>query len=452
MNLSIWCFALTLLVLSTESYAGVSFERGGQHRGYGAREAAMAGPHSADLESAQANPGIFGLLRKSSLGISNSVGILDRSAQSMSTNLVFGLAGTIGLTGSLDSFGEFDRRNEYGALDGTYKANQQSFGIGYGVGSNGFGFGFKLDWVQEKIDSSSSAQTFIALGMAANKIGITFGLNLLIQRVSRQGFGDISFGLGRRFKMKKFVFTPLISMDVRQKGSGLARAGVEFFFAEIITLRAGFETTAFEGLGIARGLRAGIGFEKGGMVLDYALEPQGSLGTEHRVSLGYRFGSLIWIPDPSEQALELFEISKEQKSQGFSGQAIISLQKAVAKDPNLVQAWHALGTILYETGNHQPALEAFNEYLELKPDDQSVHTWLKSLRAQNRMKGSLQLLRDAVYRNSSDAQAWHELGTALFKAGDQRGAYKAYSKYTELNPNDETMRQWLKTNSPKPAK
>lgn len=359
--------------------ANVSSERGANARGFSARDGALAGPHTADLESTLGNPGIYGLLRSSSLWTTNSIGILDRSAQSISTSLVLGPWGSVGLSGSLDSFGSFEKRNIYGAPIGSFKANKQAIGFGYGWGRNGWGLGFKLEWIRDKVDSIISDQTLMGFGIAAQKVGFNFGLSSFVQNQAGKGFGELSFGMGKSFHKGNFVFDPLVSTDFRQKASTLARIGVQVSYANTISLRVGFETLAFQGLGILRGLRTGLGINRYGLALDYALESQGSLGMEHRISLGYRFGSLVRIPDPLEQARVLYEKAVEFKAQGLGDAAIDALGKAVRKDPSYWKAWHLLGTSLYEAGDIPGTKEAFLKYLELNPSDESLRQWLDEL-------------------------------------------------------------------------
>ncbi|HAH08045.1 MAG TPA: hypothetical protein DCM05_16215 [Elusimicrobia bacterium] len=62
-----------------------------------------------------------------------------------------------------------------------------------------------------------------------------------------------------------------------------------------------------------------------------------------------------------------------------------------------------------------------------------------------RFETAVGLLREALWLEPNNPTAWTRLGSAYFASGDRKRAAEAYKKAAELNPNDEKLRQFMKS-------
>ena len=164
--------------------------------------------------------------------------------------------------------------------------------------------------------------------------------------------------------------------------------------------------------------------------MDYAYSPFGDLGTSHQVSLSYRFETAAPTPVPTRmpapkmtvlpalpsltpirtspvtvmviptpqaiptatpvpvgsksdaEKLKLFFSLPENQATPVATpnspleQKIQSFKDAIAQNPQDEKAWYQLGSLYYQQGRKEDAVQCFEQVLRLKPDNQKLRDWL----------------------------------------------------------------------------
>ena len=126
-----------------------------------------------------------------------------------------------------------------------------------------------------------------------------------------------------------------------------------------------------------------------------------------------------------------YEFGLALESAGRPDEAAAALGRAVALNPNSLEALHALAAILHETGRDAEALSV----LENCRDD-SVRPLRAAIRLQlGDAEGAIADLRRALAATADDAGLWHVHGHALRAAGRQDEAVAAYRRALALRPD-----------------
>lgn len=114
-------------------------------------------------------------------------------------------------------------------------------------------------------------------------------------------------------------------------------------------------------------------------------------------------------------------------NQGDDDRALEHFRSAVARDPELLDAWVKLGNALARTGRLEVAVEAFARALELQPGDRELTvkraTVLINL---GRTDQAIAELRQLAREDPEDPTLRIRVAEALEAAGDLRGAEAAY--------------------------
>jgi class 3 adenylate cyclase/TolB-like protein/Tfp pilus assembly protein PilF len=127
--------------------------------------------------------------------------------------------------------------------------------------------------------------------------------------------------------------------------------------------------------------------------------------------------------------------------------AEVEAKKAISLDYNTPLAHHALGWVHRLRGNHEAALDAFNEAIKIDPNFARAHA-----QAANEMvflgnaKDAIPLVEKAIQLSPNDpfmgAFLWVE-GRAYFTLRDYPNAIKALEKSVRLRPNLWYTQAWL---------
>jgi len=180
----------------------------------------------------------------------------------------------------------------------------------------------------------------------------------------------------------------LLQLHVRMPmhDSNYIALGSEYWLYDWFAIRLGYRTKS----DIGDGLHYGLGFAYRDLGIDYAFVPYGDLGSSHRVSLYFIFGSprkafsdvireeqiaihlaqgeryyqdgaLIAAKEEFIKVLELDQTNKEAK-QGID---------------RIVNVIYMQGLDLYESGKYKEALIQWEKVLELQPNHAGADKYLK---------------------------------------------------------------------------
>ncbi len=123
--------------------------------------------------------------------------------------------------------------------------------------------------------------------------------------------------------------------------------------------------------------------------------------------------------------------------EGKWGAAVQYFSKAVTLDPELADAWAAMGATLLENEKYGGADESFSRALQVDPGNESA--WLgkgRTMRALGRWGAAIQCLDKYNSLVPNDKDAWLLKGDILFDKEKYRRAIDAYNKYIELHQAD----------------
>ena len=123
--------------------------------------------------------------------------------------------------------------------------------------------------------------------------------------------------------------------------------------------------------------------------------------------------------------------------EGKWGAAVQYFSKAVTLDPELADAWAAMGDTLLENDKYNGADESYSRALQIDPDNEKA--WLgkgKTMRALGRWGAAIQCLDKYNSLVPRDKDAWLLKGDTLFEKEKYRRAIDSYNKFMELYQAD----------------
>ena len=129
--------------------------------------------------------------------------------------------------------------------------------------------------------------------------------------------------------------------------------------------------------------------------------------------------SSLEVAPPSIEAMEKIE----------------DLKETLQKDPQNLSAWRKLGSLYSEFSQLREAIDAFRQYLAVKPEDPDVRTDLGILLQRwNDSDGAIEEFRKASEGSLKHAGSRYHLGVVLLDKGDILGAMRAWEDYLRLEP------------------
>jgi hypothetical protein len=171
-----------------------------------------------------------------------------------------------------------------------------SAGYGRKLG-DALSLGAELKYIRESIAGISGAGVafdFGAMYAVTQTPGLTFGASLqnvgpTVKYESATQNLPLNIRGGAAYVFDAFEQKTTMSFDVMKERSQNAAvsAGAETILLKAMPVRVGFTTNDTAGLGIT----TGIGWIHGGLAVDYAFVPLGSLGDAHRISVTWRWGA-----------------------------------------------------------------------------------------------------------------------------------------------------------------
>ena len=118
---------------------------------------------------------------------------------------------------------------------------------------------------------------------------------------------------------------------------------------------------------------------------------------------------------------------------------IQTLKDIVKKDPKNLPAWVELGNLYFDSNQPKEAIEAYKQYLAVKPDNADVRTDMGIMyRNLGDFDRALEEFRKAAQSDPKHVNSRYNIGLVLLHdKQDMKGAIKAWEDYLKLDPNSE---------------
>lgn len=273
----------------------------------GGRAVAMGGAYTGLAEDAYAlyyNPA--GLARSAhEVTFTHNEYILDLSQEYLAYARPLDV-GTLGISVNYFDFGNFDRTTHAAGFtgiaaptaylsQGRFGANNLAVSVGYArrLGVEGFNVGAALKYIQQDIDNFSGKSVAGDFGLYWRKGDnpLSVGLSVLnvgdkLQTGRRTDDLPLTVRLGAAYRVIPDRLT--IAADAEKVVGDdqiYGHAGIEYWIAPMLALRAGYSSVSDAGTGFT----AGLGLRVNQLQLDYAFADENELDNAHRISMTYRF-------------------------------------------------------------------------------------------------------------------------------------------------------------------
>ena len=268
-----------------------------------ARSSAMADSLSAATDDTGAlgiNPAGLALVKKPTMAFSHSFWAEDLTLEHAAYGDSLGGVG-FAVGGSYFNFGSVDQFSVASGspvANGTFTPQAMAFSAGGGFElSKSFFAGAAANWLGQNISNAWDSAFSANLGLLyQNESGFSAGAALLNAGQMLAGFSlPLQCSLGAAYRL------PLtgVSPDLTDHSATLCgqwdylpdsslsslNFGGEYWYHQLIALRAGYRFSAYGSTEGLHGLTAGAGFKLSGFELSYALVTLGSLGNSNQVSL-----------------------------------------------------------------------------------------------------------------------------------------------------------------------
>lgn len=122
-----------------------------------------------------------------------------------------------------------------------------------------------------------------------------------------------------------------------------------------------------------------------------------------------------------------------------SASKIKTLREIVKNDPKNLPAWVELGNLYFDTDQPKEAIEAYSQYLAIKPDNPDVRTDMGIMyRSLGQFDKAIEEFRKAAQSDSKHVNSRYNIGLVLLHdKQDIKGAVKAWEDYLKVDPNSE---------------
>jgi tetratricopeptide (TPR) repeat protein len=116
-----------------------------------------------------------------------------------------------------------------------------------------------------------------------------------------------------------------------------------------------------------------------------------------------------------------------------------TLKEIVKKDPKNLPAWVEMGNLYFDTDQPKEAIEAYSQYLAIKPDNPDVRTDMGIMyRKLEQFDRAIEEFRKAAEGDPKHINSRYNIGLVLLHdKQDIKGAVKAWEDYLRVDPNSE---------------
>ena len=148
---------------------------------------------------------------------------------------------------------------------------------------------------------------------------------------------------------------------------------------------------------------------------------------------------LLIICNHAEASLSTENPEQATEKENNAAPSVAQIQASLKREPNNASLYIKLGQAYWNSGDYQPAFDAFKQSVKLAPASAEAHNWMGAfLMGRGNLPDSISELRKAVSLDPKYARAYTNLGSALAKSGDLVGAVTAFQKALALEPNSWT--------------
>ncbi|MFH1860817.1 MAG: PorV/PorQ family protein [bacterium] len=283
--------------------------------GAGARAAGMGDAFCGLADDAYAsywNPAGLAQIKGSRFGVTHLQWLCGINQEQIGFVRQIGTKTSLGINISHLMANDFERTNQ-GGIYGSFGAANTLVGLSLGRQlGNRFSLGMNMKCIHMSMDDAK-----------ATAYGGDMGMLWKISRVLRLGLNVQNIGSDVKFIEKGYPLPLNIKAGISYSHEGLnlnidanktrgletnVHAGSEYWLARTLALRLGIKNevmsdTHGKSKGMATGVTAGIGLRLGGIQLDYAYVPYGSLDMTHRVSLSIKRIPTAALPEPKEMPM-----------------------------------------------------------------------------------------------------------------------------------------------------
>lgn len=118
---------------------------------------------------------------------------------------------------------------------------------------------------------------------------------------------------------------------------------------------------------------------------------------------------------------------------------IETLKEIVKKDPKNLPAWVELGNLYFDSNQPKEAIEAYSQYLAIKPDNADVRTDMAIMyRNSGDVNRALEQFQKAAQSDPKHVNSRYNIGIVLLHdKQDIKGAIKAWEEYLKVDPKSE---------------
>jgi cytochrome c-type biogenesis protein CcmH/NrfG len=118
---------------------------------------------------------------------------------------------------------------------------------------------------------------------------------------------------------------------------------------------------------------------------------------------------------------------------------IQTLKEIIKKDPKNLPAWVELGNLYFDSDRPQEAIEAYRQYLAIKPDNPDVRTDMGIMyRRLGQFDKAIEEFRKSAQSDSKHANSRYNIGVVLLHdKQDIHGAIRAWEEYLRVDPKSE---------------
>jgi cytochrome c-type biogenesis protein CcmH/NrfG len=118
---------------------------------------------------------------------------------------------------------------------------------------------------------------------------------------------------------------------------------------------------------------------------------------------------------------------------------IQTLKEIVKKDPKNLAAWVELGNLYFDSDQPKEAIDAYSQYLAMKPDNADVRTDMGIMfRSLGQFDRAIEEFRKAAQTDPKHADSRYNIGIVLLHdKRDMKGAIKAWEEYLKVEPQGE---------------
>jgi tetratricopeptide (TPR) repeat protein len=118
---------------------------------------------------------------------------------------------------------------------------------------------------------------------------------------------------------------------------------------------------------------------------------------------------------------------------------IETLKEIVKKDPKNLPAWVELGNLYFDSNQPKEAIEAYSQYLAIKPDNADVRTDMGIMyRKLGQFDRAIEEFRRAAQSDPKHINSRYNIGLVLLHdKQDMKGAIKAWEEYLKVDPKSE---------------